>query len=55
MVKPRTAQKTVKFIDEYCQTYRDLFPEVRSFGSSNLVMLKSQRSLEKIEKIFNKK
>jgi SRSO17 transposase len=31
MVKLRPAQKTVKFIDEYCQTYRDLFPEVRSF------------------------
>ena len=31
MVKPRPAQKTVKFIDEYCQTYRDLFPEVRTF------------------------
>ena len=31
MVKPRPAQPTVKFIDEYCESYRDLFPEVRSF------------------------
>ena len=31
MVKPRRVQKTVKFIDEYCQTYQNLFPEVRSF------------------------
>jgi SRSO17 transposase len=31
MVKPRPAQPTVKFIDEYCETYRDLFPEVRTF------------------------
>jgi len=25
MVKPRVAQETVKFIDEYCEVYRDLF------------------------------
>jgi SRSO17 transposase len=31
MVKPRPTEKTVKFIDEYCEWYRDLFPEVRSF------------------------
>jgi SRSO17 transposase len=31
MVKPRQAKPTVKFIDEYCETYRDLFPEVRSY------------------------
>lgn len=31
MVKPRPAQPTVKFIDEYCESYRDLFAEVRSF------------------------
>jgi SRSO17 transposase len=31
MVKPRVAQETVKFIDEYCEVYRDLFPEVRSY------------------------
>ena len=31
MVKPRPAQPTVKFIDEYCETYQDIFPEVRTF------------------------
>jgi SRSO17 transposase len=31
MVKPRPAQPTVKFIDDYCETRRDLFPEVRTF------------------------
>jgi SRSO17 transposase len=31
MVKPRPAQPTVKFIDDYCESYRDLFPEVRTF------------------------
>jgi SRSO17 transposase len=33
MVKPREAKPTVKFIDEYCEVYRDLFPEVRSYES----------------------
>jgi SRSO17 transposase len=31
MVTPRSAQPTVKFIDDYCENYRDLFPEVRTF------------------------
>ena len=31
MVTPRAAQPTVKFIDDYCESYRDLFAEVRSF------------------------
>lgn len=31
MVKPRQAQPTLKFLDDYCEAYRDLFPEVRSF------------------------
>jgi SRSO17 transposase len=31
MVKPRPAQKTIQFIDDYCENYRDLFPEVRTF------------------------
>jgi SRSO17 transposase len=31
MIKPRPAQPTVKFIDDYCESYRDLFPEVRTF------------------------
>ncbi len=31
MVKPRQASKTVSFIDEYCEMYRDLFSDVRTF------------------------
>jgi len=31
MDKPRAARPTIKFIDEYCDSYRNLFPEVRSF------------------------
>lgn len=31
MVEPRQPIPTVKFIDEYCQFYQNLFPEVRSF------------------------
>ncbi len=31
MDKPRTARSTIKFVDEYCDFYRNLFPEVRSF------------------------
>ncbi|MEH2115371.1 IS701 family transposase [Nostoc sp.] len=31
MVEPRPAAPTVKFVDEYCQLYQKLFPEVRSF------------------------
>jgi SRSO17 transposase len=31
MIAPREAQPTVKFVDEYCASYRKLFPEVKSF------------------------
>jgi SRSO17 transposase len=31
MVEPRQPVLTVKFIDEYCQIYQNIFPEVRSF------------------------
>lgn len=31
MVEPRLPQPTVKFVDEYCEAYKHLFPEVRSF------------------------
>ena len=31
MVEPRPPAPTVKFVDEYCQLYENLFPEVRSF------------------------
>jgi SRSO17 transposase len=31
MVEPRLSQPTVNFVDEYCEAYKHLFPEVRSF------------------------
>lgn len=31
MVEPRPPVKTVKFVDEYCQWYKNLFSDVRSF------------------------
>jgi SRSO17 transposase len=31
MTEPRPAQATVKFVDDYCQWYQPIFPEVRSF------------------------
>lgn len=31
MTEPRQAKPTVKFVDDYCQWYESLFPEVRSF------------------------
>lgn len=31
MIAPRAAKPTVRFIDDYCESYQDLFPEVRSF------------------------
>ncbi len=31
MDKPRAARPTIRFIDEYCASYKNLFPEVRSF------------------------
>jgi SRSO17 transposase len=31
MVKPRPAAKTVKYIDTYCELYKDLFVEVRAY------------------------
>ncbi|MEG4048348.1 IS701 family transposase [Microcoleus sp. Pol17_C1] len=34
-VEPRQPVPTVKFIDEYCQIYQNIFPEVRSFEAFN--------------------
>jgi hypothetical protein len=31
MTYARPAAPTVSFVDEYCQLYQDLFPDVRSF------------------------
>jgi SRSO17 transposase len=40
MVKPRQAQETVKFIDEYCEVYKNLFQEVRSYEYFKYVHLR---------------
>ncbi|MEP1008461.1 transposase, partial [Phormidium sp. FACHB-77] len=31
MTVPRMAKPTVRFVDDYCESYRNLFAEVRSF------------------------
>ena len=31
MVEPRPATQTIKFVDEYCQWYKNLFSDIRSF------------------------
>ncbi len=31
MIAPRAAKPIVRLVDEYCESYRDLFVEVRSF------------------------
>jgi SRSO17 transposase len=31
MTLPRAAKPTIRFVDEYCEHYRDLFPTVESF------------------------
>ena len=31
MIAPRAAKPTVRFVDDYCDSYRDLFSDVRSF------------------------
>lgn len=31
MTEPRPAKPTLRFVDEYCDLYQDLFPEVRSY------------------------
>ncbi len=33
----RSAKETVKFVDEYCEHYRDLFEDVRSYESFKLL------------------
>ena len=39
MSAPRTARPTIGFVDQYCQLYSDLFPEVRSFEAFKLLHL----------------
>jgi SRSO17 transposase len=35
MVEPPQPVPAVKFIDEYCQIYQNIFPQVRSFEAFN--------------------
>ena len=39
MPASRAARPTTRFVDEYCQLYEDLFPEVRSFEAFKLLHL----------------
>lgn len=39
MVEPRTAVPTVAVVDEYCQTYRNLFSDVRNFEAFKFLHL----------------
>lgn len=39
MIEPREAVSTVAFIDEYCQTYRNLFSDVRNFEAFKFLHL----------------
>ena len=39
MVAPRKASSTVSFIDDYCECYKSLFPEVRSFEAFKHIQL----------------
>ena len=39
MPAPREARPTIRFVDEYCQLYEGLFPEVRSFEAFKFLHL----------------
>ena len=39
MPASREARPTIRFVDEYCQLYEGLFPEVRSFEAFKLLHL----------------
>jgi SRSO17 transposase len=57
MGKPRPPKPTVRFVDEYCQVYQDLFPEVRSFEAFKYLHLKENfptenRKIDILEKLF---
>lgn len=39
MPASRDAQPTIRFVDEYCQIFEGLFPEVRSFEAFKLLHL----------------
>lgn len=56
MVEPRPPAPTVKFVDEYCQLYQNLFPEVRSFEAfkylhMGMISDRKRKTLPEIAKI----
>lgn len=56
MVQPRPAAPTVKFVDKYCQWYKNLFPDVRSFEAFKYLHVGciselKRKTLPEIEKI----
>lgn len=60
MALPKTAVHTVSFIDEYCNAYKNLFPEVRTFANFKFlhlgIMSEIQRkSLTEIAKVVGLK
>ncbi|NES00569.1 MAG: IS701 family transposase [Symploca sp. SIO1B1] len=60
MIKPRAATPTVKFIDTYCELYKDLFVEVRAYECFKYIHLGllsdlKRKSLPEIAKIVGLK
>jgi SRSO17 transposase len=39
MPASREARPTIRFVDEYCQLFEDMFPEVRSYEAFKLLHL----------------
>jgi len=39
MIQPRAAVSTVAFVDEYCQTYRNLFSDIKNFEAFKFLHL----------------
>lgn len=50
MVAPRQAKEIVRLVDQYCEIYRDLFPEVRSFESFKYLHLE-RKTFPEIAKV----
>ncbi len=61
MVLPRPPVPTVRFVDQYCEAYQELFPEVRSYenfkylimGMISDVKRKSLRAIAKVVGLKN--
>jgi SRSO17 transposase len=59
MTQPRNPQPSIKFIDEYCALYQNLFPEVRSFENFRdlhlgMVANIKRKSLPEIAKVVGR-